>query len=166
LAFRAARPMIWRRLVFDLRNPTFSASSIPMNDVSGRSRPSLRRFTHTITSIVPRRNSLRISSRSRVSISLWRYLTLSPFSAKYVARSSDDFLVIVVISALSHLPIADLIFFMRLSTIYSISSIVITGSRSPVGRITCCATTFWCSASYLDGVADTNTVCPIFCSNS
>lgn len=164
--FRAARPMIWRSEVFDRRNPIFSASSIPINEVSGRSNHSRRRFTHTTTSMTPMRKSRSISRRSRVSISEWRYLTLRPFSARYWARSSLDFFVIVVMIERSHRDLALAIFRISESTMNSISSIAICGSMSPVGRMICSAMISDFSYSYFPGVAETNIVCPLFCSNS
>lgn len=166
LTFRAARPMIWRSDVFDRRNPIFSASRMPMNDVSGRSSHSRRRFTQTMTSISQRRYSLRVSRRSIVSISEWRYFTFTPFSARYVARSSEDFFVIVVMSARSFLDRTRSISRMSESTTHSIRSTEMSGSTSPVGRMTCSILICSCTASYVHGVAETKIVCPIFDSNS
>jgi hypothetical protein len=62
--------MICTREVVDLKNPSLSASNTPINVTSGRSIPSLRRFTHTIISISPVLNFLIISQRSIAAISL------------------------------------------------------------------------------------------------
>ncbi len=94
--FRAARPMVWIRLVRLRRNPSLSASKITTSDTSGRSRPSRRRLTPIITSIVPLRRSVRISDRSRVSTSECRYETRTARSFKYSVKSSAIRLVSVV----------------------------------------------------------------------
>ncbi len=72
LTFRAARPIVWMRLVRPRRNPSLSASRIATSDTSGRSSPSRRRLTPTRTSYSPSRSSRTIWIRSIVSISEWR----------------------------------------------------------------------------------------------
>ncbi len=70
--FRAARPIVWIRLVSPRRKPSLSASRIATSDTSGRSSPSRSRFTPTSTSYSPSRRSRMIWMRSIVSISEWR----------------------------------------------------------------------------------------------
>src|SRR4051812_10105440 len=72
LTFRAARPIVWIRLVRPRRKPSLSASRIATSDTSGRSSPSRGRLTPTRTSNSPSRKSRMIWIRSSVSISEWR----------------------------------------------------------------------------------------------
>jgi len=55
----------------DLRKPSLSASRIATKDTSGRSKPSLNKFTPTSTSKTPSRRSRIISTLSSVSTSEW-----------------------------------------------------------------------------------------------
>ena len=75
---------------------------------SGISRPSRKRLIPINISKTPNLRSLIISIRSRVSISEWRYLTLSPSSCIYSVKSSDIFFVNVVIITLYPFEIVDL----------------------------------------------------------
>ena len=77
-AFRAARPMVWMRLVSLRRKPSLSASRMATSDTSGRSRPSRRRFMPTRTSNSPRRRSRIISMRSMAPISWCMYRHFIP----------------------------------------------------------------------------------------
>src|SRR3989338_6284987 len=61
------------REVSERKKPSLSASKIPIRVTSGKSKPSLKRFTPTRQSNSPRRKSVRISIRSKVFISLCRY---------------------------------------------------------------------------------------------
>ena len=70
--FLEARHMFWTKAVVERRKPCLSASNMAINETSGRSIPSLRRFIQTIISISPDFNFLIISRRSMVAISLWR----------------------------------------------------------------------------------------------
>ncbi|MDF1682970.1 MAG: hypothetical protein P1U46_04650, partial [Patescibacteria group bacterium] len=119
-SFLAALHMICIREDSLLRNHCLSASSIHILLTSGKSRPSLSRFTHTITSILPSLSSLSISSLSIVSISLCKYFTFTQFSSKKSVSSSLDLFVIVVISSLWFLSTTSDIFFIISSTINSI----------------------------------------------
>ncbi len=56
-AFRAARPIVWIRDRASRRNPSLSASRIPMNPTSGMSSPSRRRLIPTRTSNRPSRSA-------------------------------------------------------------------------------------------------------------
>ena len=67
---RAARPTVCTNDLSFLKKPSLSASKIATNETSGRSNPSLSRFTPIRTSKVPSRNCRKISTRSMVSISL------------------------------------------------------------------------------------------------
>ena len=69
---RAARPMVWMRLVWPRRKPSLSASRMATSVTSGRSRPSRSRLIPTRTSKSPRRRSRTIWMRSSVSTSLCR----------------------------------------------------------------------------------------------
>ena len=69
---RAARPMVWMRLVWPRRKPSLSASRMATSVTSGRSRPSRSRLMPTRTSNSPRRRSRTIWMRSSVSTSLCR----------------------------------------------------------------------------------------------
>ena len=81
LTFLAARPIVCISDVSFLRNPSLSASRMATKDTSGKSRPSLKRFTPTNTSNLPLLKSSTISILSNVSISECIYLTLTPILA-------------------------------------------------------------------------------------
>ena len=83
------------------KNPSLSASRIATNETSGKSKPSLNKFTPTITSKVPIRNPLIISTLSSETISEWIYVTFICKFCKYSAKSSAILLVNVVINTLS-----------------------------------------------------------------
>ena len=72
----------------------------------------------------------------------------------------------VVTNTLSPLSAAALISAAQSSTCPAIGRTVISGSSRPVGRIICSATASLTESSKGDGVADTNTVCPVRESNS
>ena len=158
--------MVCTREVSDLRNPSLSASRIATRVISGISRPSLSRLMPTSTSNTSRRISLMISARSRVSISEWRYLTLTPFSARYSVRSSAIRFVSVVTRTLFLLPVSFLISARRSSIWPSVGLTSTSGSRRPVGLMTCSALSSSCSCSYLPGVAEQKSIWSILASNS
>ena len=54
---RAARPMVWMRLVCERRKPSLSASRMATSDTSGRSSPSRSRLMPTSTSNSPSRSA-------------------------------------------------------------------------------------------------------------
>ena len=81
-------------------------------------------------------------------------------------RSSDRRLVSVVTSTRSPFPAAARISPMRFSTWPFVGRRLISGSSSPVGRISCSATTAERSSSNGPGVAEAKTVWPVICSNS
>jgi len=76
--FLAALPVVCIMLRSSRRNPSLSASSIPISPTSGMSRPSLSRFIPTSASYLPRRSSLIISVRSRCLSRNGSTLFLSP----------------------------------------------------------------------------------------
>ena len=134
---RAALPMVCTRLLSFLRNPSLSASRIPINPTSGISRPSLRRLIPTRTSNSPRRSCLMSSVRSRVSMSECRYLVLMPEPARNSLNSSASFLVIVVTRIRLPLAIASSISLLRSSICPFVPRTKTSGSTSPVGRMIC-----------------------------
>ena len=69
--FLAALPTVCTRERSDLRKPSLSASNMATSATSGKSRPSLSRFTPTKISNNPPLKSCKISTRSRVSTSEW-----------------------------------------------------------------------------------------------
>ena len=75
--------------------------------------------------------------RSRVFTSEWRYATFTPFSPRYVARSSAMRLVRVVTSTRSPFFTISSARLMRSSIWPAIGRMVMTGSTRPVGRMTC-----------------------------
>gem|GEM_PF-1055299 len=81
-SFLAARPIICMSAEVDLKNHCLSASIMAILETSGRSSHSLKRFTHTITSIFHSLSSLSISNLSSVSTSLCKYFTFTPFSIR------------------------------------------------------------------------------------
>ena len=94
--FLAALPIICIKLLVSRKNPSLSASSIPIKPISGISSPSLSKLIPTKTSNLPNLNSLIISLLSKVLISECKYLVLIFFSAKKSVSSSDNFFVRVV----------------------------------------------------------------------
>lgn len=84
-------------------------------------------------------------------------MAFTPASMRYSARSSADFLVTVVISTRSPFLVVALTSSNRSSMGYLVSFTVMSGSRSPVGRIICSTISSLpqCSYSYLPGVAET-----------
>ena len=70
--WRAARPAVWISEVRLRRKPSLSASRMATSVTSGRSSPSRRRLIPTRMSNSPARRDRRISTRSIVSMSLWR----------------------------------------------------------------------------------------------
>ena len=157
-AFRAALPTVWISEVSVLRNPDLSASRMATSDTSGMSRPSLSRLTPIRASNTPRRRSRMISVRSMVSTSWWIYLTFKRFFSRYSVRSSAILVVRVVTSTRCPLAARVLISPIRSSTCPLMGRTSISGSTSPVGRMSCSATCSAFSFSYLAGVAETNTV--------
>lgn len=107
---RAARPIFWISDVVDLKNPSLSASNIAINDTSGKSIPSLRRFIPTSISASPERSFLIISRRSNVDISLCKYSVLYHLEIRKFDISSEDFFVSVRTSILPHLEMCSFIF--------------------------------------------------------
>ena len=81
LTFLAALPIVCISDVSFLKNPSLSASRIATSETSGKSSPSLKRFTPTSTSNFPLLKSSTISILSNVSISECMYLTLTPILA-------------------------------------------------------------------------------------
>ena len=166
-SLRAALPTVWMSEVSLRRNPCWSASSIAMSETSGRSRPSRSRLMPTRTSNFAIRRSLIISSLSKLSMSECRYLTLMPCSCRNLVRSSAILLVSVVTRTRSFCLVVLYISPMRSSIWPSVGRTSISGSRSPVGLISCSAVTpperF---SSYSAGVAETYTVCPVSLLNS
>ena len=154
-AFRAARPMVWIRLVSLRRKPSLSASRMATRLTSGRSRPSRSRLMPTSTSNLARRRSRMISIRSMAPMSECIYLTLIPAFCRYTVRSSAIFLVRVVTSTRSCRAVRRLISPMRSSIWPSMGRTSTWGSSRPVGRITC--STVWPDRvrSYSPGVAET-----------
>ena len=155
-AFRAARPIVCISDVAERRNPSLSASSMATRPTSGRSSPSRRRFMPTRTSNSPRRRSRIISIRSIVSISECMYRTRMPMPSRYSVSISAIRFVRVVTSTLSPLAAVFFISPSRSSTCPSTLRTSISGSNSPVGRITCSATWLARLSSYSPGVADTH----------
>ena len=156
-ALRAARPIVWIRLVSLRRNPSLSASRIATRLTSGRSSPSRRRLMPTSTSYSPSRRSRMSSMRSIVAMSECMYLTRSPSPFMCSVRSSAIRLVSVVTSTRS-LRAARVRISSTRSSICPVTGRTSTrGSSSPVGRITC--STIWSAPlrSYSPGVAETNT---------
>ena len=135
-----------------------SASRMATRLTSGRSRPSRSRLMPTTTSMEPRRRSLMISIRSKVSTSWCIYLTLTPCSVKKSVRSSAIFLVRVVTRTRSFFAVRALISPSRSVTWPSTGRTEMSGSSRPVGRMTCCAICVLFFRSYSPGVADTNTI--------
>ena len=165
-ALRAARPMVWIRLVSLRRKPSLSASSMATRLTSGRSRPSRSRLMPTSTSNSPSRRSRMISMRSSADTSACMYRTRMPSPRKCAVRSSAIFFVSVVTSTRSF-------FCSRLWISSTRSSICPTtgrtstrGSSRPVGRITC--STIWSASCFSKspGVADTYTAWENRSSNS
>ena len=139
-AFRAARPMVWIRLVSDRRKPSLSASRIATRLTSGRSSPSRRRLMPTSTSNSPSRRLRMISMRSMVWTSECMYRTRMPAFFRYSVRSSAIFLVRVVTSTRSSRAALARISSIR-SSIWPVTGRTSTlGSSRPVGRITCSTT--------------------------
>ena len=99
--FLAALPIVCIRDLLLLKNPSLSASKIITKDTSGKSKPSLNKFTPTNTSKIPVLNSFKISTLSIVSISLCIYLDFTLTLFKKTTNSSAIFFVNVVISTLS-----------------------------------------------------------------
>ena len=99
-----------------------------------------------------------ISIRSKVSTSWCIYLTLIPCSVRKSVRSSAIFLVRVVTSTRSFFAVRALISPSRSVTCPSTGRTEMSGSRRPVGRMTCWATwvLFW--RSYSPGVAETKII--------
>ena len=100
---------------------------------SGRSRPSLKRLIPTSTSYLPFLRSSRISVRSKVATSEWRYWTFNPCSTKYVVRSSAVLLVKVVTKVLCFLATVFLISSITSATWFLTGRISTSGSGIPVG---------------------------------
>ena len=94
--FRAARPTVWVSERSLLKKPSLSASKMATKDTSGKSSPSLSKFTPTSTSNSPRRKSCIISTRSKVSTSLCIYLQRMFTRSIYLVSSSAMRLVNVV----------------------------------------------------------------------
>ena len=94
--FLAARPTVCVKLLLLLKNPSLSASTMATRLTSGRSKPSRRRFTPISTSNSPFLKSCMISTRSKVSTSLWMYLQRTPILVRYLVNSSAIRLVSVV----------------------------------------------------------------------
>ena len=164
--FRAARPTVWIKEVSERRKPSLSASKMATSVISGISSPSLSRFMPTKTSNLSRRISRIMAALSKVSISEWRYLTLTFASCKYLVRSSAIFLVRVVTRILLPLSVSLWISESKSSICPLVGRTTISGSKSPVGRIICSALRISCSASYSPGVAETKSIWLIFPSNS
>jgi len=89
----------------DLKKPSLSASRIATNATSGKSSPSRSKFTPTSTLKFPRRKSLSISTRSKVSTSECIYLVFMPRFIRYLVSSSAMRFVRVVTSILNFLSI-------------------------------------------------------------
>ena len=156
-AFRAARPMVWIRLVSLRRKPSLSASRMATRLTSGMSRPSRSRLMPTSTSNSPSRRSRISSIRWMVSTSWCIYRTRIPAFCRYSVRLSAIFLVRVVTSTRSFLAARALISPMRSSIWPETGRTSTLGSSRPVGRMTC--STIWsaCCRSYSAGVAETYT---------
>ena len=69
--FLAALPAVWVNERSDLKKPSLSASRIATKLTSGRSNPSLNKFTPISTSKTPFLNPCKISTLSKVSTSEW-----------------------------------------------------------------------------------------------
>ena len=158
--FLAVRPIVCMRDVSERRNPSLSASNIATNDTSGRSSPSLNRFTPTTTSNFPSLRSLSISTRSIALNSECKYIPLRPSSFMYSLKSSASRLVNVVTSTRSFISALFLICCRRSLTWVFAGNILTIGSTSPVGLIICSTTLpLHLSISYSEGVAETNNTC-------
>ena len=164
--------MVCIREVSLRKNPSLSASNIPIKVTSGKSNPSRKRFTPHSTSNSPFRSAVNISIRSMVLMSLCKYLAFSPCSLRYSDRLSAIFLVSVVANTLPPLLISLTDSFIKSSTWppYDAASLtgltVSIGSTNPVGLMICSTILSLFSLSNLPGVALTYTVGPTFCSNS
>ena len=155
-SFLAALPIVWIRDVSERRKPSLSASKIATKPHSGISKPSLKRLMPTRTSKAPNLKSRSISIRSIVSISECIYRTLTPCSFKYSVRSSAILFVRVVTRVRKPLWATLFTSSKRSSTCISTGRISTSGSRRPVGLITCSVNTPpVCSNSHPPGVAET-----------
>ena len=153
---RAALPQVWIRAVSLRKKPSLSASNIATRDTSGMSSPSLRRLMPTRTSNIPSRKSLMIWTRSKVSMSEWRYLAFTPISERYLERSSESFLVRVVTKIRLPFSVSIRISSRQSSTWFVAGLISMSGSKSPVGLMICSTTSPCASCSSQGpGVADT-----------
>ena len=139
--FRAARPAVCVSDRLFLKKPSLSASKTATSDTSGKSKPSLKRFTPTKTSNTPSRKSLKISTRSRVSTSECMYLTFILSLEKYLVSSSAILLVRVVTKIRSLISILLWISPNKSSIWLMLGRTSIGGSRRPVGRTICSTTT-------------------------
>ena len=101
----------------------------------------------TSTSNSPFLRRWSIATRSIASMSLCRYSTRIPSLWRYCERSSAERFVSVVTNTRSFCATTFPISATRSSIWFASGRISITGSRSPVGRITCSATVFDCSYS-------------------
>ena len=177
-SLRAARPMVCISDTSERKKPSLSASSMATRLTSGISRPSRSRLIPTSTSNTSIRMSRMILERSKVSTSECRYFTLIPACLKYSVSSSAIRFVSVVTStfpAIGFSPVSSgvcpffisfLISEIRSSICPRAGRTSTSGSRSPVGLITCSVRMSSCSASYCPGVADTNITWSSLSSNS
>ena len=138
---RAARPIVWVSERWLRKKPSLSASNMATNETSGKSKPSRSRFTPISTSNNPLRKSCMISMRSKVSTSEWMYRQRILTLVKYLANSSAIRLVKVVTNTRSSISARCWISSIKSSIWFKLGRISITGSKSPVGRITCSTTT-------------------------
>ena len=138
-AFLAARPAVCVSDLSFLKNPSLSASRIATNETSGRSRPSLSRFTPTRTSKSPNRKSRNISTRSIVSTSEWIYLQRILNFSKYLLNSSAIRFVSVVTNTRSPTFTRSATSSIRSSIWLRLGRTSMGGSNKPVG-LTICST--------------------------
>ena len=141
LMFRAARPAVWVSARAERKNPSLSASIMATSETSGKSNPSRRRLTPTSTSKTPFLKSSIISTRSMVSTSEWMYRQRISNFTRYFTSSSAIRFVRVVTRIRSFFTTLLFISPTKSSTCVKLGRISITGSSSPVGRISCSTTT-------------------------
>ena len=98
------------------------------------SNPSRSRLIPTTTSMWPIRKALRISVRSMVSISEWRWCDRTPIRLRYSATSSANLIVKTVTRQRSPFSIRRLISESKSATWPSVGRTSMFGSSNPVGR--------------------------------
>ena len=133
----AARPTVWVSERADRKNPSLSASIIATKETSGKSNPSRSKLTPIRTSNNPRRKSCMISTRSKVSISLWIYRHRIEIRDRYLVSSSAMRLVSVVTKTRSSTSARTCISSTKSSIWFWLGLTSMMGSSSPVGRMIC-----------------------------